>query len=145
MSESVFNKVAGLRACNFVKKKFQHRYFPVKFAKFLRTPILNNIWGQLLLYFHYNPHHHYHYHHFHYHRKMHFYRLRIILTIPLDCNIIACLFRHIFFSSLIPSFLFFIHSKRTQDSFMTTRQLLDVLFILIFISIVTYTYLLILI
>ena len=33
-----FNNVAGLKACNFVKKRLQHRCFPVKFAKFLRTP-----------------------------------------------------------------------------------------------------------
>ena len=32
-------------------------------------------------YFHYNSHRHYHYHHFHYHWKMHFYRLKILLTI----------------------------------------------------------------
>ena len=30
-------------ACNFIKKRFQPRCFPVKFAKFLRTPILKNI------------------------------------------------------------------------------------------------------
>ena len=34
-------------------------------------------------YFHWNSHHHYHYHHFHYHCKMHFYRLKILLTILL--------------------------------------------------------------
>ena len=66
------------------------------------------------------------------------------LTIPLNCNMIPCLFQlnfvlflpaHIF-SSLIPSFSFFTPSKMTQDSFTTTRQILDVLSILI--SIVTY-------
>ena len=31
-------QVAGLQKCNFLKKKLQHRFFPVKFAKFLRTP-----------------------------------------------------------------------------------------------------------
>ena len=30
--------------------KLQHRCFPVKFAKLLRTPILKNIWKRLLLY-----------------------------------------------------------------------------------------------
>ena len=35
--ESVFNKVAGLQACNFVKKRLQHRCYLVKFSKFLRT------------------------------------------------------------------------------------------------------------
>ena len=34
-SESLFNKVAGLKACHFIKKRFRHRCFPVKFAKFL--------------------------------------------------------------------------------------------------------------
>ena len=33
-----FSNVAGLKACTFVKKRLQHRCFPVKFAKFLRTP-----------------------------------------------------------------------------------------------------------
>ena len=32
-----FNKVAGLKACKFITKGLQHRCFPVKFAKFLRT------------------------------------------------------------------------------------------------------------
>ena len=32
-----FNKVAGLRACNFVKKKLKHRRYYVKFANFSRT------------------------------------------------------------------------------------------------------------
>ena len=36
--ESLFNKIAGLAACNFIKKTLQHRCFPVKLAKFLRTP-----------------------------------------------------------------------------------------------------------
>ena len=91
--ESVFNKVVGLRACNFIRKKLQHRCFPLKFATFLGTPILKNICVWLLLYFHYNSHHHYHYHHFQYDCKMHLYRLRILLTILLDCNMILCLFQ----------------------------------------------------
>ena len=33
-----FNKVAGPQNCNFIKKRLQHRFFPMKFAKFLRTP-----------------------------------------------------------------------------------------------------------
>ena len=41
--ESLFNKVAGLSACNFIKKKRQPRCFPVKSAKFLRAPILKNV------------------------------------------------------------------------------------------------------
>ena len=37
LQQSVFNKVAGLHACNFVKKRLQHRWYLVKFVKFLRT------------------------------------------------------------------------------------------------------------
>ena len=33
--ESLFNKVAGLKVCGFIKKRLQHRCFPMKFAKFL--------------------------------------------------------------------------------------------------------------
>ena len=32
-----------------LKKRFLHRYFPVNFAKFLRTPFLLNTSGQMLL------------------------------------------------------------------------------------------------
>ena len=35
--ESVFDEIAGLKACNFAKKKLQHRRYLVKFAKFLKT------------------------------------------------------------------------------------------------------------
>ena len=37
MLEFLFNKVADLKACNIIKKRLQRSYFPVKFAKFLRT------------------------------------------------------------------------------------------------------------
>ena len=37
MLESVFNKVRGLKTWKCIKKRFQHRCFPVKFAKFLKT------------------------------------------------------------------------------------------------------------
>ena len=37
------------KVCNFIKKGLQYRCLPVKFAKFLRTPILKNICEQLLL------------------------------------------------------------------------------------------------
>ena len=47
--ESLFNKAAGLKACNFIKKRLQHRCFPVNIAKFLRTFILKNICERLLL------------------------------------------------------------------------------------------------
>ena len=36
------------RACNFIKKRLQHRCFP-EFEKFVRTPILKNICEGLLL------------------------------------------------------------------------------------------------
>ena len=42
-----FNKVGCL--CNFIKKILWHRCFPVNFAKFIWTPILQNISGWLLL------------------------------------------------------------------------------------------------
>ena len=44
--ESLFNKIVG-----FNKKMLQHRCFPVKFAKFLKVPILKNICKGLLLNF----------------------------------------------------------------------------------------------
>ena len=47
--ESLLNKVEGLRACSFIKKRLQHRWFAVKFTKFLRTPIFRNIRERLLL------------------------------------------------------------------------------------------------
>ena len=34
---SLFNKVAGLQTCNFIKKRLQDSCFPVNVAKFLRT------------------------------------------------------------------------------------------------------------
>ena len=43
-----FNKVPGLRPATLLKKRFRHRYFPVNFAKLLRTPFLQNISGRLL-------------------------------------------------------------------------------------------------
>ena len=47
MLQSLFNKVAGLKDCNFVKKT-PTQCFPVNITKFLRTPILKNIWKWLL-------------------------------------------------------------------------------------------------
>ena len=41
--------VEGLQARYFIKKRLQHRCFPVNIAKFLRTPILKNICEWLLL------------------------------------------------------------------------------------------------
>ena len=54
--ESLFTKVAGLRACNFIKKKLQHRYFPVGIAKFLRTPFLLNTTSGGFWYFQFEIH-----------------------------------------------------------------------------------------
>ena len=44
MLESVFNKIAGVQAYNFMKRRLQHKCFPVKKTEFLRTTILKNIW-----------------------------------------------------------------------------------------------------
>ena len=35
--ESLFKKALGPQACKFIKKRLQHRYFPVKLARFLRA------------------------------------------------------------------------------------------------------------
>ena len=40
-----FNKVAGLRPATLLKKRFWHRFFPVNFVKFLRTPFFQNTSG----------------------------------------------------------------------------------------------------
>ena len=45
MLGSLFNKVTGLLACNFLKNRLQHRCFPVNIVKFLRTPFLQNTSG----------------------------------------------------------------------------------------------------
>ena len=41
------NKNAGLQSWNFIKKRLQHRFFPVNIAKFLRAPVLENICERL--------------------------------------------------------------------------------------------------
>ena len=46
----LFNKAVVLQVCNFIKKKLQHRCFPVIIAKFLRMPNLKNICDRLLLF-----------------------------------------------------------------------------------------------
>ena len=50
MLEPLFNKVACLKNCNFIKKRLQHRCFLANNAKFLRTPILKKFCERLLLY-----------------------------------------------------------------------------------------------
>ena len=50
MCQSLFlNKVVGLRAATLLKKRLWRRCFPMNFAKFLRTPFLQNTSGRLLL------------------------------------------------------------------------------------------------
>ena len=51
MLESLFNKAAGLKACNSIKKRLQHSCFPVKLAKFLKTPVFTEEFQLLLLTF----------------------------------------------------------------------------------------------
>ena len=45
MLESPFKKVGGLKARNFVKKRPQHKSFPVNIVKYLRTVFLKNTSG----------------------------------------------------------------------------------------------------
>ena len=49
--ESLFNKVAGLKARNPIKKRLQYRYFPVKFAKSQGAPFFTEQLQWLLLRF----------------------------------------------------------------------------------------------
>ena len=44
-----FNKVAGLGPVTLLKKRLEHKCFPVNFAKFLRTPFFTeHLWWLLL-------------------------------------------------------------------------------------------------
>ena len=45
----VFDEVVGLRPVTLLKKRLWHKCFPVNFAKFLRTPFLQDTFGRLLL------------------------------------------------------------------------------------------------
>ena len=47
--ESLFNKGAGLMACNIIKKRLQDRYFPLNNAKLLRTAFFKEHLRWLLL------------------------------------------------------------------------------------------------
>ena len=49
MLEFLFNKFADLQTGNFITKRLEHRCFPVNIAKFLKTPILKDIFERLLL------------------------------------------------------------------------------------------------
>ena len=44
-----FNKISGLKFATLLKKRLWHRCLPVNFAKFLRTPFLQNTCGRMLL------------------------------------------------------------------------------------------------
>ena len=41
--ESLFHKIAGLKICNFIKKRLQHRCFLVNIAKLLRTAFIEHL------------------------------------------------------------------------------------------------------
>ena len=43
--ESLFKKASGPQACNLIKKRLQHRYFPVNLARFSRVIFLQEISG----------------------------------------------------------------------------------------------------
>ena len=45
----LFHQVAALRSATLLRKRFWHKCFPVNFAKFLRTPVLQGTSGQLCL------------------------------------------------------------------------------------------------
>ena len=49
VSESLFDIVVDLEACNFIKKRLQDRCFSVNIMEFLKIPILKNTCEQLLL------------------------------------------------------------------------------------------------
>ena len=45
----LYNKVAGIQACNFIKKSFQPRFFPVNIVKIFRTAFfIEHLWWLLL-------------------------------------------------------------------------------------------------
>ena len=49
MLNSLFNKVAGLQTCTFIKEWLQHRCVPVNVANILRTAFSIEDLGHLLL------------------------------------------------------------------------------------------------
>ena len=49
MSESPFNKVAGLQTCKFTKKRLQHKCSTVNIAQLLRTPFFTEYLRWFLL------------------------------------------------------------------------------------------------
>ena len=130
--ESVFNKVPGLKACNFITKKVQHRCFS---AKFLRTPFLTKHLPQWLVLCH---------------CKLHLYRPRIFLTIPLYSNFIPCLFQ-LNFVFLLPAYiflqsysnLFVFYAKQKDSEFVYDHQTNFRCFLYTYIYIYSYLHFLI--
>ena len=51
MLESIFNKAAGLKVCDSIKKRLHHSCPPVKLAKFLKRPFFTEEFQWLLLTF----------------------------------------------------------------------------------------------
>ena len=49
--EPLFIIAAGLKVCNSIKKRLQHKCFPAKLAKFLRIPYFTEEFQRLLLTF----------------------------------------------------------------------------------------------
>ena len=49
MLEPLFNEVLDLKDCNFIKKRLQHRCFPVNIEKFTKTVFSMKHFRQLLL------------------------------------------------------------------------------------------------
>ena len=43
----LFNKVTGLKACNFVKKRLQHGFFPVNIAELLKKAFYRGSPGKI--------------------------------------------------------------------------------------------------
>ena len=43
--ESLLSLYVGLKTCNFIKRRLQHKCFPVKSVRFLRAPFLQKISG----------------------------------------------------------------------------------------------------
>ena len=106
MLEFLCNKVAGLKPATLIKGD-SITTFLCEICKILRTSFFTEHPRWLLLY----------------HCKLHLYRLRILLTIPLDCNIIPCLFQlnfvfflpaYIFLQSYSELFVFYTQQKNSE-------------------------------
>ena len=50
MLKSLLNEAAGLKVCNFIKKRLSHSCFPLNIAKFLRVAFFKeHLWWLLLI------------------------------------------------------------------------------------------------